>query len=70
MKKKIIILLLTAAIVGLYHYVGHLRLQIKYVNEECHFCGSCEVLDFGTDNDGNQLANCYDCRARYIIIKQ
>lgn len=71
MKKNIIILLLllTAVIVGSL-FVGHLRSQVKYVGEDCPFCGSCEVLDFGTDNDGNKLANCYDCSTRYIIIKQ
>lgn len=71
MKKNIIILLLflAAVIIGSL-YVSHLHSQVKYVDEDCPFCGSCEVLDFGTDNDGNQLANCYDCSARYIIIKQ
>lgn len=70
MKKNIIIYiaLVAAIIIGLL-YIGHLRSQVGYVDEDCPFCGSCEVLDFGTDNDGNQRAYCFDCSTEFAIIK-
>lgn len=51
-------------------YVGHLRSQVKYVDVPCPTCGSCEVLDFGLDDEGNQRAHCYDCKQNFTIKNQ
>jgi hypothetical protein len=67
MKKNILIFILLASVlvVGSY-YAGWLHSKVKYVEEDCIFCGSREVLDFGEDNDGSHFAYCHDCSARFM----
>lgn len=71
MKKNIIIYiaLIVAIIVGLL-YIGHLRSQVRYVDTSCPICGSSEVLDFGTGDDGNQRAHCFDCSTEFLTLNQ
>lgn len=68
MKKEIIILaLLIAAIIAGCMYLEELP-NVNYVDTPCPMCGSRQVLDYGKDIDGNQLAHCYDCRKEFINL--
>lgn len=72
MEKEIIILaVLVAAIIAGCMYLEELRAKVNYVDTPCPMCGSRQILDYGTDIDGNQLAHCYDCRKEFInLIEQ
>ena len=71
MKKNILhitILLLAIILGGI--LINHERSQVRYVNTDCPYCGSSEVLDFGLTDGGDQRAHCFDCKQEYNIINQ
>lgn len=68
--KKADKILLIVSIITLTIAAGHLmrkQQKVNYVNNECPTCGSVEVLDFGTNRDGEQRAHCYDCGQNFTI---
>lgn len=66
-KRLIAICAMAATIIVCTLYVGHRRSQVKYVDVPCPTCGSCEVLDFGHNDQGEQRAHCYDCKQDFTI---
>ena len=52
----IILVIIASAI-----HINHLRSNIDYVDFDCPWCGSCEVLDLGEDIDGMTKVKCADC---------
>ncbi|MBQ7472623.1 MAG: hypothetical protein IJS97_09445 [Prevotella sp.] len=68
MKKNILpIVAIAATIIIGGIYIGHLRSQVKYAGFPCPVCGSSEVLDFGTNDQGDQRAQCFDCKTDFTI---
>mgnify|MGYP002853350520 CR=1 FL=1 len=67
--KKGILTIVALAIVAIAScaYVSNLRSQITYIDTPCPVCGSDEVLDFGINHDGVQVAYCYDCSLYFTI---
>lgn len=66
---KQIVALLAAIVLGGV-WIQHQKAQVDYVDDPCPVCGSNEVLDLGTDEDGRQHARCFDCKADYYILNE
>lgn len=62
-----LVILICLVVVG-YIIVNEQRSNIRYIDEPCPRCGSCEVLDFGWDErmDG-QHGHCPDCDYNFYL---
>ena len=71
MKRNIlpITLILLAIILGGI-VINHQRSQVSYIDTDCPYCSSSEVLDFGLNDNGEQQAYCYSCKQEYTFINQ
>ena len=63
---KKIILLIAVVILGVV-IINKQKSEVKYVDFDCPYCESTEVLDFGTDEEGNQNCHCADCNKEFSI---
>lgn len=71
MKKNILLplsLLLIVIIIGA-RIINYQRSHVSYVDIDCPFCGSSEVLDLGTSADGDQHARCFSCKADFTFTQ-
>lgn len=50
-------------------YAKYQKSKVKYVNIECPMCESVEVLDFGTNYNGEQKCHCADCGVNFTITE-
>lgn len=45
------------------------KAKVAYADTDCPVCGSSEVLDFGTSENG-QKCHCYDCGREFYILDE
>lgn len=57
-------------IVGGSIILNYQKSKIDYVDTYCPECGCTEVIDYGTDNYGNQKCHCFDCELNFTIIEK
>ena len=68
MKKYLLPAIAVAFTIACIVFALSMRDEVDYVGIPCPYCGSPEVLDYGTDHQGNQHAQCYICKSQFFIL--